>query len=582
MTEYKNLQKQYNLIREEILENISILNGVMIDDFKISPKDNKRFTDAGIYTFKDLIALDGSEINKVLGGSITALKKLIAILQMNFLNKNISSKYIKPNNLLTAIFKELDNVSDEFLNFPISYKYCSARLTNIFLVSNNIVTYGDLKTFGICNVASLKNLGVKTIREFKNIFDSDKETFLQTNLTSMYKTNSVRTENSSYTIFVEKLKTIFNDATLPQNGCNGKDYSILNRQLCNMLLNHGSIFLTERQKNIFKMRMDYDSPQTLQVVANSFSLTRERIRQICMKCESKIIKRYLFGVKNIGDNEVEAFYDELNKIDEQELIYYLSYSKFKGNLDWALLKAIIKTNSCLDKVPEYDISKYSLDYKIKKLDEINDLNFKSLINNVNNFKLSKTERSLICCLDECLKQSDRVDYDFLLSYANGSKKDIQQLANYGCCTKITMKDVTNLIRIFSGLKLVSRHRISRGYYYLKLNYRLCYETNLLIQESEEQIDKLSSIDLIILKCISSINGNYGIQMLCGVLLGSQNERIKNNGLFRNDYYCKLRSIVSKGELIENIEKLIANGFVKKSNSIYPCLFLTEKGAQFVK
>jgi len=103
----------------------------------------------------------------------------------------------------------------------------------------------------------------------------------------------------------------------------------------------------------------------------------------------------------------------------------------------------------------------------------------------------------------------------------------------------------------------------------------CTSTTIDAQEEAEQ-DLFDRYHALILHCAAETGGRFGRSTLVDVLRGAQTKRITQFRLFDASCYGKMRSI-DKRYVSETLDALIGLGWLAKSDSLRPSVYITEVG-----
>ncbi len=103
----------------------------------------------------------------------------------------------------------------------------------------------------------------------------------------------------------------------------------------------------------------------------------------------------------------------------------------------------------------------------------------------------------------------------------------------------------------------------------------CTSTTIDVAEETGQ-DLFDRYHALILHCAAETGGRFGRTTLVDVLRGAQTQRITQFRLYEASCYGKMRS-VDKRHVIETIDALIGLGWLAKSDSLRPAVYVTEVG-----
>ncbi|MCB2204852.1 RecQ family ATP-dependent DNA helicase [bacterium] len=103
----------------------------------------------------------------------------------------------------------------------------------------------------------------------------------------------------------------------------------------------------------------------------------------------------------------------------------------------------------------------------------------------------------------------------------------------------------------------------------------CTSTAIDVQEETGQ-DLFDRYHALVLHCAAETGGRFGRTTLVDVLRGAQTQRLAQFRLHEASCYAKLRS-VDKRHVMEIMDALIAQGWLAKSDSLRPSVYITEIG-----
>ncbi len=103
----------------------------------------------------------------------------------------------------------------------------------------------------------------------------------------------------------------------------------------------------------------------------------------------------------------------------------------------------------------------------------------------------------------------------------------------------------------------------------------CTSTTIDVQEETGQ-DLFDRYHALVLHCAAETGGRFGRTTLVDVLRGAQTQRIAQFRLHEASCYGKMRS-VDKRHVIETLDALIGLGWLAKSDSLRPSVYITEVG-----
>jgi ATP-dependent DNA helicase RecQ len=103
----------------------------------------------------------------------------------------------------------------------------------------------------------------------------------------------------------------------------------------------------------------------------------------------------------------------------------------------------------------------------------------------------------------------------------------------------------------------------------------CTSTTIDVQEEAEQ-DLFDRYHALILHCAAETGGRFGRSTLVDILRGAQTKRITQFRLFEASCYGKMRS-VDKRYVSETLDALLGLGWLAKSDSLRPSVYITEVG-----
>lgn len=269
----------------------------------------------GIITLKDLISSDDDYIFKALQESNLGVSFLNASLKKLCKSCTQESKAVLITN--SKSLEILNAATEEQLDQPIDCDVDDVRLKNI-LEKEEIRTYRDLKETNIRQLKKTRGFGKKTFEKLVEIVENNILKDKKSESSKLGKDMRGQTE-----LFKEKLLNCYlrSGSNYIQDEC----YSSIRKKLLNLILIFVGDNTTERRAKLYKMRYDIEKPATLQEVGDSIGVTRERIRQITAKVDSKILNHFLNDKESVLNPQIKEFYEVLIKFDDSKLISFVSF-----------------------------------------------------------------------------------------------------------------------------------------------------------------------------------------------------------------------------------------------------------------
>lgn len=244
-----------------------------------------------IYTIKNFLNVENSEwlkfhdFGKKSLEEVFDIKYLIdSMIKKNKTEQNINEKYGKNND---KNWQDYIISKEEIMNLPVNLFDVSARLNNI-LISYNINTLGKFLNIEDDDWLSIPNFGKKSLKEISDI------------------KNIVYCSEQLNTI-IEKIK-------------GSKNLDEFFRDLDGF----AKRLPDDIQKSVYKLRIKSSTQSTLQYLADTFGITRERIRQIETKIIDKLLGIFLLHLKSF-----ENLFEKYGPIIKFDII-----NEFKGHEDF--------------------------------------------------------------------------------------------------------------------------------------------------------------------------------------------------------------------------------------------------------
>lgn len=347
------------------------------------------------------------------------IKNTVSLFMFN--NYSSSNNNIKKG--LKALVKDYNFIIDRINSEKgkLNFDTCSSRLSNS-LYSNKIYCIDDLKRYSPDDLISFKNFGAKCLSELcqflLNVHKKSKAYISK--MINSQNTKSEEILESQMTLKFEMLdyindfykKAIFIDI---ENAFvaykeNYDKYNDLFIDYVNYFAECARLKLTPKELIIFNARLGMnESPKTLQEIGDIHKLTRERIRQIVSKIESKFKSR-----KETGFEYILSDFNKCKLIEKtQELSIggFIAFIYFESN-NYEMLKFVyqvmLNAEFNLPKI-RYELDKQFSEYsKKERLQEMERLfnerkdNFNLKINNL----ISNNEKRTIS-----LDDFDRIKCD---------------------------------------------------------------------------------------------------------------------------------------------------------------------------
>ncbi len=592
---YERYEQYKNIINRNLDEDF--LKTVPIDAFNFTPYNNKFLHDNNIDTLFDLLSLDIGRYFEVFKDHPKNAKRINNGLLRVCKKYSIAEdgSVVGPSYYLFDAFEILNKAPDEFLDRQIDYSSTTSnRLYNALKVRNELNTYRDLRDFGMNRLCEVPYLGKKCykelsalIREGYALVEKKPEVFI------VKKEDPDKNQSqSAIRILIDLFKECSKDFNYEsENGYNGKDYSFFQAKLRTLFFDYAIEHTSSAEKRqIFALRNEQGKKRTLEEVGKQFNLTRERIRQIDKKIKERTVAHFISEIKSKTEDKIIEFYKTLIFLGKNDLLYYCSYSQLMKDLDYLVISEVLNSGMVGEKtIPEYIKTDARREERemLKAQEEMK--KEKDLIRKIQGSLYSKKEKLILICLLECLKNSHRITQSILCDYMNGKGFEGVDPRHFGCDKTIDIYEVRKAISKYANLKLVRRHRIKRGHYYLSINLDLLNESKLLERfENSKSVDlsaktlEFDPINIIILKCIKSLDFRFGASLIRDVLIGSKNERILSKNLDKNEYYCALRATSSRNDIINRIYRLIEKGYVVKQDMFYSCIGLSALGLEAIE
>lgn len=290
------------------------------------------------------------------------------VISMNLKKEELSSSseyahkcYISMDE---KILDELSKQSDDFLDSHFETSMMSVRLRNV-LKDCNINTYRDLLNFGFHNFVSQPNVGKRTSRD------------LLTNISIAIKNKDSVGEHSvkisSFTKVVEIINKPQVFAFAPDYSKSIQIFEFVRTKLLKEIDNYTLRNFTKRQYDIFSRRYLAEPKETLESISESYKVTRERIRQISINLEKRIISTFASNLNCLENVEIANFYDDILFVGDDLVPLLISYLlKEEGILGdiFHKITSNIKHSASGETVALEDntsVAKKDLSFYIKKL-----------------------------------------------------------------------------------------------------------------------------------------------------------------------------------------------------------------------
>jgi len=529
---------------------------IPLSSIKLPLKIEKMISNGQNLYIYDLVIIGKEELTKRLNNSYFKIRKLYKCLSKfsgSFLDSGdagLASYMFEGFNLLRKV---PENLLDKEVPY---YKANSIRLINTCLKENNLRTYKDLLDMGPIKITEIKYFGRKSAMELNSIIVQEFKA-LTVNLDANNQNNS----KTQYDIFINNLVCSFDNLKSITKE-NNKDYSLFQNMLITQIMSYAKKVLKDIHFDIFSMLETDYSNYTLLDISDKYNLSTKMIEQIYSKCKKDIIFDFTTE-KSIDEiDEIQKFYYIFNLLEKDDIVFYILFSKEKNKLDFAIIDVILDSLN----IDKNSIKSYS--EKANNLEDIDEK--KTFVSLLENYNLTTFEKVVYLSLLECKKYRNRTSLQAAYEYIVGDGTKPNGAKYHGYCKTTAKEAVALAIR-----KLIDNNLV---YYAKSINGKFYVAFNEIISEKELEKDT----DTLILECVLSRDHSFGKTMIIQILMGSNSEKMNKNNLKSSPYYAVLKGKEKKSDVEMKINALIDKGLLAKTNSIYPCLYVTDEGKNFLK
>lgn len=475
MNSFKRLSNSLELYTPLLMKKEADIRQILISDDKYATAQLiNRLRVMQIYTIYDLLAFDKTAFFQSTWLTPRYCKNLCRIIKHVFkelfeqqTHRGGSAVY------LLESFEILSSAPREFLDKKIAYVFSiNTRLENA-LSRNGIYTYSDLLELGIKDFMLIENLGEKSYKSISIIINEDYKTF------GTHEIEEIGVPNKTLIdVFLEDYK----EASKSYDA-----YKTYNRHYYDVIINRLSTLVKEYvcdrfsfdKSDIFSRRL---ANETLESIAQSYGLTRERIRRITKNIEKSVAR--IFSTNS-------AFYTHKSINEYYQLILSLNKDELLGLISAIIASKDVNSNILLSLLQKNNLELYLLqpnDIKVshhKKHSTLlkQEMELQDYVNNIRNTLFTKEEKLLFLSLLECTKIYSKVTSKILLDYMNGSSKSVAKTQYYGCCHRITIETLKKIINKYASLKLIKRHKLRYMTLYYVPNMELVTKANFITRIS---------------------------------------------------------------------------------------------------
>jgi hypothetical protein len=462
MSKYDKYYQKF-LSYKAILQDDDKTTSLSVDCFDFFPNKNEYLHSNNIHTIGDVLKLNRESIKHIFFGKFSSFHKICNTLKSlcakdnPVLEGNDCNVYER---ILLPLFNELSTYSFEQLaglELPFTLMD-SPRLEN-GLRRCSITTYNDLKNYGIKRTSKIRNLGKQSFKDLNRFCLNDLST--HTNRKSPGWTENGINQWSTFIIFAkEQFNNLQKNPVVSE--IRSKDYSLYREKLRTLIYENSNKFLTARENSIFLRRFNPEKKETLDSIGKAYNLTRERIRQIELKCIRKIGSK-MSSPKICEQFEfVSQFYTCLTLLGSEDFVSYLSFSAAYNDLDWLVLKYIFSKNlESMPNIPKYNkpLNKNpALAEKRKKARLVNEEKRNLLISSLSS-DLFTDKEILIMKSIHSLSSVRKVTDKKLFRFITGAIDFYSEVEFFGCLKEIKYNEFQTALT-----DLTNRKIIKKGFY----------------------------------------------------------------------------------------------------------------------
>lgn len=473
MTKYAKYYRKFSAYKEILKDRIDI-SGLSIDNFTICPNKNEFLHKNNLNKVSDLFNLDFDDVKTIFFGKFSWFRRVCTVLKQLCDDihpvGNIENNVQNNQMILKPLFKLLNETNDKVLEkIEIPFAFIgNTRLENAFK-RYSIKTYYDLKKYGITKTLAIRNVGKKSFKDLKvfGINDVYKNISLGE---SIFPEKNNQTELDKFINLLSETLTTNNSNTI-ENGNTNKDYSLFQTKLRNLIFENAFVLLTAREYSIFVRRFNFDKKETLESISKDYNVTRERIRQICVKCLKKVGGKMSSAKYCQQYDFIKQFYSCLLVLESIDIVYYCSYSKHVSDLDWIVIQSVIsKYVGKVNMIPNYkthnDIESIEKEVKTRTKKTC----YRNVEHIAKRFSLDKLNILIIQSIFSMSKVKKVTDKK-LLKFMTGNIKFYESLPFYSCYQDLTLDDLSERLEELAKNKIINIG-FYKGNKMLYLNFKI--------------------------------------------------------------------------------------------------------------
>ena len=256
----------------------------------LSLRSQNALVNAGYKSIDEVAKLNLIELRRIVGLGKKSIKEIQSVCALLF-SKNETSG--------TAYTKQtVQKIPSQIAKTDLRKFELSARLSNV-IINQDFHVVEDLLAYGINAFSKLPNVGTNTVKELEDLF-------LNLNIDIHKPYEIVETEVTPVSL-QEKINNLVSSIQSFED--------ILKKD--------------EKKWDVYLGRLQIQKKKTLQELATKYSLTRERVRQIEINQEKKLIK--IFETNDVI-NDICHIYGEIFSLNVPELNPLLNYINIISNI----------------------------------------------------------------------------------------------------------------------------------------------------------------------------------------------------------------------------------------------------------
>lgn len=335
-----------------LLDN-NYLNYPIIKFKNISSRLAHCFKRSEIVSFYDLISYNSSSLIKINNFGMKSMEETCELIEDfivcskradNLDNISPINRKLEINITgMCAFDSMLKLLSDNALDSVIAEDVNDVRLINC-LNKSKIIIYRDLLSYSIEDLLRIPQFGKKCFKILKNTIsqklDLDNDNKVETECYFNKLLKKINFQSEHITDFSD---LFFDDSFREVHSC------------LVQIINDNDFNLTKRQKEILNKRFNNFKIITLEEIATSYSLTRERIRQILDKTYKKLVF-YFAKQDSKYNNDVDTFFSKIYEVKSNKIVSCLYFLLSNDDLISKILKTCL-INKIDDKLKKILLSK---------------------------------------------------------------------------------------------------------------------------------------------------------------------------------------------------------------------------------